>query len=322
MRIFNVWLCEWFSLTECMMGRRQWEITHHESDVCREKCVCLSSKRYIRKCWGISKVPAVSQLHRTKLLIQNCNFRNYISKNTSSTHYVTEGGEKWDSIFILLVLSFNYTFDHNCETNLSDFHRWPISERVVKPIGVHVFNMFSDVGYRDWNAYWGDGERTTFTSKQRGYCWEPPLWAPGTWEISDNRYLWKQVNFSQLQKTEIGAITQTMCQASHTMCFWKQKVSSFCINLKVYLKIQLRRVRGYVISSSFFSTCRPPELSFSDDKGPWYNNNRKNETVCLYSICFHSALSFIFIIYYSTLYLFIIWTLNFSNATDSKLYKV
>lgn len=155
---------------------------------------------------------SLSLMHRTKLLIQNCNFCNYISKNTSSTHYITEGGEKWDSIFILLVLSFNYTFDHNCETNLSDFHldhsnRWPISERVVKPIGMHVFNMFSDVGYRDWNAYWGDGERTTFTSKQRGYCWEPPLWAPGTWEISDNRYLWKQVNFSQLQKTEIGAIT-------------------------------------------------------------------------------------------------------------------
>ncbi len=49
----------------------------------------------------------------------------------------------------LMVLSFNYTFDHNCETNLRDFHldhsnRWTISERLVKPIGMHVFNMYSE----------------------------------------------------------------------------------------------------------------------------------------------------------------------------------
>lgn len=48
MGIFRVWLCEGFSLTGCMMGKRQREITHHQSDVCR-------SGRDILETLGISK---------------------------------------------------------------------------------------------------------------------------------------------------------------------------------------------------------------------------------------------------------------------------
>ncbi len=171
--------------------------------------------------------------------------------------------------------------------------------------------MYSTSFLRDWNAYWGDRERTTFTSKQRGYCWEPMRWAPSTWEISDNHFLWKQVNFSQLQKAEIGAITHPMSHASHTMCFWKQKVSSFCIYLKVYLKIQLRRERGYVISF-FLASARKNSLSVTT-KG--HDSTRQEDWESVYTAYVSILLCHLFI------FLFIVFIISLYHPMQH-LYKV
>ncbi len=111
-------------------------------------------------------------------------------------------------LYLSLVLSFNYTFDHNCETNLRDFHldhsnRWTISERLVKPIGMHVFNMFSE-GLK-WILRRLEKEQPSHQSKEYiagSRCAE--LQAHEKYLIYlSNHYFWKQVNFSQLQKAEI-----------------------------------------------------------------------------------------------------------------------
>lgn len=63
------------------------------------------------------------------------------------------------------------------------------------------------------------------------------------WAVLQAHMKYLIITISELQPTsesrEIGAITQPLSQASHTMCFWKQKVTSFCCYLKVYLKMQL-----------------------------------------------------------------------------------
>lgn len=113
---------------------------------------------------------------------------------------------------------FNYTFSHN----LSDFHSdhfWPNSE-AHRHVRSCTFVLCSALNA--WTETHGDGRTANFTSKQR-YCMKPVSRAAGTHEISDNHYLWKLVNFSQLQKVEKSVQLHSPWAKLPTQCAFENK---------------------------------------------------------------------------------------------------
>lgn len=86
----------------------------------------------------------------------------------------------------------------------------------------------------------GDGKTANFTSKQR-YCVKLLRCAAGTHEISDNHYLSKLVNFSQLQKVEKSVQLHSPWAKLPTQCAFENKrlLLSVVIWRSTDLKMQL-----------------------------------------------------------------------------------